>query len=140
MLYIVRSTLIADRQIARLRAARRKAYDRFEEALARQGCAALDYRLTGDPPLPSLCVKHLRAADRVVVTFSGDEAWVLFVGPHVEGAVAANVYTALYELAGVSRPTQPRTKPPCCDDVQAPPTLDQSAIDRLVQRGRALRR
>ena len=140
MPYTVRSTPIADRQIAGLRAARRKAYDRFEEALARQGCAALDYRRTGDAPLPSLCVKHLRGLDRAVVTFSGDEAWVLFVGPHVEGDAAADVYTALYELAGVSRPTQPRTKPPCCDDVLAPPTLDQSTIDQLVQRGRALRR
>ena len=85
-------------------------------------------------------MKHLRGADRAVVTFSGDEAWVLFMGPHVEGDVAADVYSALYELAGVSRPTQPRTEPPCCDEVQAPPRLDQPAIDQLVQRGRALRR
>ena len=139
MPYIVRSTPIADRQIAGLRAARRKAYDLFEEALARQGCAALGYRLTGDEPLASLCVKHLRGNDRVVVTFSGHEAWVLLVGPHIVGEAADDVYTALYELAGVPRPTQPRTKPPCCDENQVPPTLDQAVIADLVTRGRALR-
>lgn len=140
MPYTVRSTPAADRQIAGLRGARRKAYDLFEHALARQGCAALGYRLTGDAPLPSLCVKHLRGNDRAVVTFSGDEAWVLLVGPHAQGDAAADVYTALYELAGVSRPTQPRTKPPCCDDDSAPPTLDEAVIDALVRAGRALRR
>jgi hypothetical protein len=137
--YTVRSTPIADRQIAGLRAARRKAYDLFEEALARQGCAALGYRLTGDEPLPNLCVKHLRGNDRAVVTFSGGEAWVLLVGPHIEGDAADDVYTALYELAGVPRPVQPRNKPPCCDDNQVPPTLGQVVIDDLVKRGRALR-
>lgn len=107
MPYTVRSTPIADRQIAGLRAARRKAYDRFEEALARQGCAALGYRLTGDAPLPSLCVKHLRGLDRAVVTFSGDEGWVLFVGPHVEGDAAADVYTATLQLDAGSHQSPP---------------------------------
>ena len=48
MSYNVRSTPVADRQISALRGARRKAYDQFEESLARQGCAALDSR---DTPL-----------------------------------------------------------------------------------------
>lgn len=100
MPYTVRSTRVADRQIAGLRGPRRKAYVEFEQALARQGCAALSYRLTGDDPLPSLCVKHLRGNDRVVVAFSGDEAWVLLVGPHTDGDAAADVYGMLYELAG----------------------------------------
>jgi hypothetical protein len=87
-----------------------------------------------------MCVRHLRGKDRVVVAFSGDEAWVLLVGPHDEGDAAANVYTALYELAGVPLPTQPRTKPPCCEDAATPPILDEAVIDDLVRRGRTLRR
>jgi hypothetical protein len=131
---------VADRQIAGLRGPRRKAYNEFEHALALHGCAALGYRLTGDDPLPNLCVKHLRGNDRVVVAFSGDEAWVLLIGPHADGDAAADVYGMLYELAGVPRPAQPRTKPPCCDDDQQPPGLDEAAISDLVRRVRPLRR
>lgn len=43
-------------------------------------------------------MKHLRGLDRAVVTFSGDEGWVLYVGPHVEGDAAADVYTATLQL------------------------------------------
>jgi hypothetical protein len=93
-----------------------------------------------EAPLPSLCVKHMRGNDRAVVTFSGDNAWVLLVGPHAGGDVSADVYTALYELAGVPIPTQPRTKPPCCDEDHEQPSLDDPIIDDLVRRGRALRR
>jgi len=84
-------------------------------------------------------VKHLRDKDRVVVAFSGDDAWVLLVGPHDEGDAAADVYSALYRLAGVPVPTAGRTKPPCCLDPEAPPTLDETVIDDLVFRSRALR-
>jgi hypothetical protein len=138
--YVVRSTPVADRQIAGLRGLRLKAYQQFEQELARQGCAALGYRLTGEQPLPRLCVKHLRGNDRVVVAFSDDVAWVLLVGPHDDGDQAANVYANLYVLAGVSYPTQPRTKPPCCDETNAPPRLDEAVIDDLVRRARPLRR
>jgi hypothetical protein len=81
MPYAVRATLIADRQIRALRGARRKAYLAFEETLARRGCAPLDYRLTGEEPLHSMCVKHLRGRDRAVVAFSGQDALILLVGP-----------------------------------------------------------
>jgi len=138
--YSVRATLVAERQIAGLRGARRKAYDQFEQALFSGGCSALDYRLTGADPLPSLCVKHLRGNDRAVVAFADDDAWVLLVGPHAAGDAAADVYGALYDLAGVPRPTQPRTKPPCCDDDQTPPALEEPTVDRLVRRARLLRR
>lgn len=139
MPYSVRATPVAERQIAGLRGARRKAYDQFEQALAQTGCAALDYRLTGADPLPSLCAKHLRGRDRAVVAFADDDPWVLLVGPHAAGDAAADVYGALYELAGVPRPTQPRTKPPCCDDDQAPPALEEVTVDRLIRRARLLR-
>ncbi len=136
MSYTVRATPIAVRQIQGLRGARRKAYDAFEQALAARGCAALRYRLTGADPLARLCVQHLRGKDRAVVAFAGEEAWVLLVGPHEDGDAAADVYANLYEIAGVPAPTQPRTKPSCCDDNEVPPLLDQGAIDDLVRRAR----
>ncbi len=140
MPYSVRATPVAERQIAGLRGARRKAYYQFEQALARGGCSALDYRLTGADPLPSLCAKHLRGSDRAVVAFADDDAWVLLVGPHAAGDAAADVYGVLYELAGVPRPTQPRTKPPCCDDDETRPALEEVTVDRLIRRARLLRR
>jgi hypothetical protein len=138
---IVRSTPTADRQIQGLRGPRRKAYQQFEQSLAHQGCAALGYRLTGQAPLSSLCVKHLRGRDRVVVCFVADQAWILLVGPHDEGDATADVYLALYELLGIEQPTQPRTKPPCCgtDPDQSPPTLDQALVDQLVLAAKTLR-
>jgi len=101
--YFVRATPVAERQIAGLRGARRKAYDQFELVLAQSGCGALDYRLTGLDPLPSLCAKHLRGSDRAVVAFANDDAWVLLVGPHAAGE------------------TQPPTCTGCCTNSPASP-------------------
>jgi hypothetical protein len=140
MPYAVLRTTLADRQVRGLRGARAAAFERFELALAHQGCAALGYRLTGTDPLPRLCVKHLRGLDRVVVAFTEDEAWVLLVGPHDAEDAVRDIYLALYELAGVVPPEQPRTKPPCCDDVGAPPVLDERAVEDLIERVRMLRR
>ena len=140
MAYEVTATPLAQRQIAGLRGPRRKAFDTFVTLLANEGCRALAYRLTGDEPLPRLCVQHLRAHDRVVVTIEGSTAWVLLVGPHDEGSRRADVYTALYQLAGVDLPEEPRTKPPCCDEDEQPPAVDGALLDDLVRRARSLRR
>ena len=140
MPYDVRATALAQQQIAALRGPRRKAFDAFATALVHEGCAALTYRLTGEEPLPWLCVRHLRGKDRAVVAFDGDDAWVLVVGPHDEGNRRADVYTALYELANVRPPEEPRTKPPCCDDDALAPELDVAAVDDLVRRARGQRR
>ena len=135
------ATPVAERQIRGLRGPRRRAYEQFEQALAATGCAALGYRLTGEDPLPQLCVKHLRGADRVVVAFDRRVAWVLLIGPHAAGDQAADVYTTLYELAGITRPEQPRTKPPCCSPADgSAPQLEETVIDELLQRARGLRR
>lgn len=139
MPYEVRATVIANRQIEELRGPRRKAYLAFEHQLASSGCRALDYRLSGASPLPSICVKHLRAADRAVVAFSQDRAWVLLVGPHDRGDHAADVYASLYALLDLSAPEQPRTKPPCCDGADQSPTLAEADIDSLVDEARRLR-
>lgn len=140
MPYSVRATVVADRQIAGLRGARRRAYDQFEQALARGGCLALDYRLTGADPLPRLCCKHLRGRDRAVVAFADADAWVLLVAPHAAGDTAADVYGDLYELAGVSRPTQPRTKPrPAATTTTHRLNSEEAVVDNLVRRARLLR-
>lgn len=140
MPFAVRVTPIGGRQIVGLRGLRRKAYEEFEKLLSQHGCVALDYRLTGGEPLSSLCVKHLRGADWAVVAFAGDEAWVLLVGPHAAGDSASDVYTALYDMAGVARSTQPRTKPLCCDEMSKPPALGEAIIDDFVSRARRQRR
>jgi hypothetical protein len=132
--YDVRATPVAERQIAALRGPRRKAFDAFIAELARDGCTALSYRLTGDDPLPQLCVRHLRGQDRAVVAFEGDTAWVILIGPHDAADRRVDVYTALYVLAGVMPPKAPRCKPPCCDDDVQPPEMDPGAIDQLVRR------
>ena len=126
--------------MAGLRGPRRKAFDTFVTVLADQGCRALAYRLTGDEPLPQLCVKHLRGNDRVVVAFEERTVWVLLVGPHDEGDRRADVYTALYRMAGVDLPETPRTKPPCCDEDDRPPAVDGAVLDDLVRRARSLHR
>ena len=140
MLYEVKATLIALKQIAALRGPRRKAFEVFVVALSGEGCKALGYRLTDDDPLPRLCVKNLRANDRVVVAFEGAIAWVLLVGPHEEGDRRADIYTALYDLAGVERPQQPRSKPPCCGEDGTAPSVATADINDLVQRTRAIAR
>jgi len=140
MAYEVKATPIAQRQIAGLRGPRRKAFDAFVAMLVNEGCRALAYRLTGNEPLPRLCVQHLRAHDRVVVAFEGPTAWVLLVGPHDEGSRRADVYTALYQLAGVDLPEMPRTKPPCRDEDDQPPAVDGEVLDDLVRRTRSFHR
>lgn len=56
MPYEVKATPIAQRQIAGLRGPHRKAFDAFVTMLVNEGCRALAYRLTGNEPLPGLCV------------------------------------------------------------------------------------
>ena len=138
MPYEVKATPVARRQIAELRGPRRKSFDAFLVALALEGCKALSYRLTGAEPLPRLCVKHLRGSDRAVVAFENETAWVLLVGPHDEGDRRADIYSALYALAGVEGPEMPRTKPACCDDDEQPPDLDTQVLDDLIRRAGSL--
>lgn len=138
MPYEVKATPIAVKQIAALRGPRRKAFEAFVRALSVEGCKALGYRLTGAEPLPHLCVKHLRGSDRVVVAFEDQVAWVLLVGPHDEGDRRADIYAALYDLVGVERSDEQRTKPPCCTTEDEPPTFPASALEALTTRGKAL--
>ena len=61
---VLATTATANAQANGLRGRARVAYERFLDELAHSGCAALGYRVTGPEPLPRLCVKHLRGADR----------------------------------------------------------------------------
>lgn len=136
----IAETLLAGAQASTLRGPARKAYEAFLDDLAHRGCAALGYRVTGPEPLPRLCVKHLRGADRVVVAFeSAQLAWILLVGPH--GDPDIDVYDRLYELAGIRPPnSRMRTKPSCCGTSGEAPVADVEVVDDLVRRARALSR
>ena len=85
--------------------------------------------MSGDHPLPSLCVKHLRGKDRVVVGFVDDQAWVLLVGPHQAGDEATDVYSRLYGLLGFEVPEGERSKPSCCDGTGDAPVLLEIETD-----------
>ncbi len=52
----------------------------------------------------------------------------------------ADVYTALYQLAGVEPPEMWRTKPSCCDEDDQPPAVDGAVLDDLVRRARSFHR
>lgn len=139
----VRLTARSEQQIARLRRRSVARFEQFLDDLAARGCAALGYRLTGPLPLDHLCVRHLDGLLRVVVGFlSPDQAWILLVGPHDDGDPDIDVYTALYELAGVKPADNARRdKPPCCTGTGqvTAPTLGAD-VEALASRARRLRR
>jgi hypothetical protein len=106
-------TPVAAAQVDALRGPRKRAYSAFLLELAANGCAAMSYRLAGPEPLPRLCVRHLRGADRVIVAFEQlDRAWVVLVGPHTADR-ESNIYDLLYRITGTPiEPSERRTKPP----------------------------
>lgn len=138
------STLITDQaaqQVAQLRKKQRRSYDQFLLALRAQGCASLNYRLSGDNLLSRICVAHLSGALRVVVAFpESNVATILLVGPHDDQDPFADVYSQLYELAGLAEPpAAERTKPPCCEvEDGTPPIPDIQLLADLVGRARQL--
>jgi hypothetical protein len=136
----VTATPLAKQQIDRLRKPDRQAFEQFKQGLQSEGCKHLGYRMTGEV-VDRLCVKHLPRSLRVIVAFeSKTAATVLLVGPHDEDP-NIDVYTALYELAGLEQvPVAPRTKPPCCTDKDSlPPTVDQATLDHFIEGARKLR-
>lgn len=133
----VRITPVAERQVAGLRGPTKKAFNAFAADLARRGCAALGYRLSGSDVLERICVKHLRGARRAVVVFPEPAvAWIVLVAEHVTDP-GRNVYDALYLLIGhAPEPESGRTKPPCCGADDQPPLVDEALVDELVARTR----
>lgn len=89
--------------------------------------------MTGEEPVPRLCVKHLRGTIRVVTAFeTADRAWVLLVGPHDEHDPQIDVYTELWALLGVAVPVGERTKPPCCGSDNAAPVLEVQLANEII--------
>jgi hypothetical protein len=132
-------TPLARQQLDGLRGRRKLAVADFLIQVESRGCAALDYRLTGDGPLERICVKHLDGAWRVVVSFDAlEHVWVLLIGPHDRGDPDRDVYTTLYRMLGSTAPTARRRKPACCDDTGLPPVYKEAEL--LAEHLRALRR
>jgi hypothetical protein len=132
----VLSTPRAQQQIAALDRTHAKALDSFIDGLAREGCGALAYRLTGPTLLSRLCVKHLRGTLRVVVGFeSPGRACILLVAPHDNTDPNRDVYAELYELLGTTPPDGVgRNKPPCCgEDGAPPPGLGDTLADLIIR-------
>ncbi len=138
----VYTTDFADLQIGRLRNRDREAFDRFVSDLGHRGCIAPGYRLTGPEPVNAICVKHLVGPLRAIVGFkTSSEAWIVLVGPHARDRPEIDVYTLLYELAGVRPPDdEKRTKPPCCDAGTGLPVELGDLVEQLVARARGLAR
>jgi hypothetical protein len=137
----VLATPRADQQIGTLTRRRRQAFDQFLDMLMAEGCAVLSYRLTGDPPIDHLCVKHLDGNLRVIVAFESDErASILLVGEHDERMGATNIYDELYSMLDVEAPDTRRTKPPCCDEPDLLPPILDSIIDSILDRADRVRR
>lgn len=120
----------------------RKRYEDWLRELKTQGCAAMGYRMTGEI-VERMCVQHLRDADRAIVVFeSPRRAVIVALGTHDTNHLTRDVYTALYQLAGIEPPSGTRTKPPCCDDAGPPGgsrVLDDLA-DRLREVAKTARR
>jgi hypothetical protein len=77
---VATSTVITERaaqQVGHLHKKERCSYDQFLLTLRAQGCASLNYRLSGDNLLSKICVAHLAGALRVVVAFPAHNAAVI---------------------------------------------------------------
>jgi len=141
---VATSTLITERaaqQVGQLRKKERRSYDQFLLALRANGCASLNYRLSGDDFLSKICVAHLSGPLRVVVAFTAHNvATILLVGPHDDQDPFMDVYSQLYGLAGLAEtPTAEWAKPPCCGEKDGkPPIPDSELIADLVGRARQL--
>jgi len=76
-----------------------------------------------------------------VVAFSAHNvATILLIGPHDDNDPFMDVYSQLYELAGLAEPpTAERAKPPCCgEEGGKPPLPDRELLADLVGRARQL--
>jgi hypothetical protein len=130
-------TPTARRQADALRGKAAAAYGQIVERLAAGGCAAADYRLTGDT-VNRICALHFYAKHRALVCFpEEDHVVVVLIAEHDRGS--KDVYGALYELLGISLPEGKRSKPPCCGEDGEPP-IDPELLDRLATAAKRLRR
>ncbi|MER5864569.1 hypothetical protein [Kitasatospora sp. NPDC002040] len=134
----VETTNLAAADALKLRGSEKKSFLDWTYDLEQRGCAALDYRLTGEPPVNQICVKHLFGNLRAIVAFDGDgTAWIVMVGPHDESDQENNIYTRLWNLLELDAPPAgTRTKPACCSPEGLAPS-DEAMVEDLVDRCRA---
>lgn len=131
MSYRVSITPTGRRSVDALRGKARRSFDAAVERLAAEGCAAGDYRLTGED-IEHICALHLYGHHRALVAFPDDASIVvLLVGEHRADNPELDVYRDLYRQLGLREPTAKRTKPPCCDESGKPP-IDPRLLDRLA--------
>ncbi|AHJ58563.1 hypothetical protein [Amycolatopsis keratiniphila] len=117
----VRATPIAQQQIGQLRGRPQRAFESWLQRIKTSGCKALTYRMTGEH-VERLCVFHFYGELRVIVAFAApQDARVLLVGPHDDADPGIDVYTQLFELLGIPRPTERVGKPDCCGPDKRPP-------------------
>ncbi|MCU0269101.1 MAG: hypothetical protein MUF83_10680 [Acidimicrobiales bacterium] len=104
--------------------------------LARNGCKAADYALSGDPPWPHLCSRHVGTL-RIVVAFPEDGVVaVVKIAPHDP---SCDPYAEIAADLGIAVSTARRTKPPCCDE-SGLPRVDATIIDDIEASMNALSR
>lgn len=123
-------TPIGEQDYRKLRADVKRVVESKEQALGREGCAAADYRLSGESA-DRFCVVHLMRDWRMVVGFPAPiEVAVLLIGRHVRGS-SIDVYTRFYRGLGIGVPSAQRKKPPCCDEAGMAP-VDTDAVERIA--------
>jgi len=113
------------RSVEALRGKVRKSFDAAVKRLAAEGCAAGDYRLTGED-IEHICAIHLYGRHRALIAFP-DEASVviLLVGEHLADDPELDIYRSLYRLLQLPEPSTKRTKPPCCREDGEPPVAPE---------------
>lgn len=123
-------TPIGEQDYRKLRADVKRVVRSKEESLACEGCAAADYRLSGELA-DRFCSLHLMRDWRMVVGFpSPSEVAVLLIGRHVSG-IGRDVYGRLYRGLGITVPGAERKKPPCCDETGTAP-VDTDVVERIA--------
>jgi len=127
------------RSVDALRGKARRSFDAAVERLAAEGCAAGDYRLTGED-IEHICALHLYGRYRALVAFPDDASVVvLLVGEHLADDPELDVYRDLYRQLGLREPAAKRTKPPCCNEGGKPP-VDSELLDRFAATAKDLSR
>jgi len=120
-----------------LRADVQQAVDSKEHALARDGCAAADYRLSG-ALADRFCSLHLMRDWRMIVGFPAPkEVAVLLIGRHIHGS-QRDVYTRFYSSLGITVPSAQRKKPPCCEETGTAPWTQMRSSESRPGRKRSL--
>jgi len=132
-------TPTGQRGVDALRGKARRSFDAAVQRLASEGCAAADYRLSGEV-VDRICSLQLYGQHRVLVCFPDDESVViLIVAEHRDSHPELDVYRSLYRLLELPEPSAKRTKPPCCDESGKPP-VDPDLLDDFRDKAKALNR